>query len=184
MRNLRKRNLEIFQMSRAGAGHRTIARRFKRSRSSIDVIVRRLQEDEQLAKRNTKLLESIRRADDLDRRWPITDLFAALRLLAYTRTGLLRHFEECGTDTVSLRTLMNAAMPEPNSPDARSGLTPLLKIRGVGKKGFWSVVNQITALNLGKRSNKEWEQKLAKLKLSWRITGALPLSQPAKNSFD
>jgi hypothetical protein len=183
MRNLRKRNLEIFQMSRAGAGHRAIARRFKRSRSSIDIIVRRLQEDEQLAKRNTKLLASIRRADDLDRRWPITDLFAALRLLAYTRTGLLRRFEECGTDTVSLRTLMNAAMPEPDSPDARSGLPPLPEVRGVGKKGFWSVGNQITALDLGARSNQEWERKLAKLKLFWRITGALPLSQPPKNTF-
>jgi hypothetical protein len=153
MRNLRKRNLEIFQMSRAGAGHRAIARRFKRSRSSIDIIVRRLQEDEQQAKQNTRFLESIRRADDLDKKWQTTELIAALRLLAYTRTGLLRHFEECGTDTVSLRTLMNWAMPEPDSPDARSGLTPMLKIRGVGKKGFWSVVSQITALDLGDRSN-------------------------------
>jgi hypothetical protein len=79
---------------------------------------------------------------------------------------------------------MDAAMPEPDSPDARSGLPPLLEIRGVGKKGFWSMVNQITALDFGERSNQEWEQKLAKLKLSWKIKGALPLSQPAKNSFD
>jgi len=92
-----------------------------------------------------------------------------------TRTVLLRHFEECGTDTVSFRTLMNWAMPEPDSPDGRSGLTPLLKIRGVGKKGFWSVVTQITALDFGDRSNQEWGQKLAKLKLAWKITGALRL---------
>ena len=175
MSNLRKRNLQILKMSRAGAGHRTIARRFNRSRSSIDVIVRRLQEDEQQAKRNTQFLESIRRADDLDRRWPVPGLIAALRLLSGTRTALLRHFEECGTDTVSLRTLMNWAMPEPASPDGQSGLTPLLKIRGVGKKGFWSVVIQITALDLGDRSNQQWGQKLAKLKLAWKITGALPL---------
>ena len=175
MRNLRKRNLKIFQMSRAGVGHRTIARRFNRSRSSVDVIVRRLQEDEQLAKRNTQLLESIRQADDLDRKWPATELITALRLLSVTRTVLLRHFEECGTATVSLRTLMNLAMPESDSPDARSGLCPLLKIRGVGKKGFWSVVTQITALDFGDRSNQEWERKLAKLKLAWKITGALPI---------
>ena len=175
MSNLRKRNLQILKMSRAGAGHRAIARRFNRSRSSIDIIVRQLQEDEQQAKRNTQLLESIRRADDLDRRWPVTDLIAALRLLSVTRMVLLRHFEECGTDTVSLRTLMNWAMPEPDSPDARSGVPPLLKIRGVGKKGFWSVVTQITALDLGDRSNQEWGQKLAKLKFAWKITGALPL---------
>ena len=66
---------------------------------------------------------------DLDRRWPVPGLIAALRLLSGTRTALLRHFEECGTDTVSLRTLMNWAMPEPASPDGQSGLTPLLKIR-------------------------------------------------------
>ncbi len=137
--------------------------------------MRRLQEDEQQAKRNTQFLESIRRADDLDRRWPVTDLIAALRLLSGTRTAFLRHFEECGTDTVSLRTLMNWAMPEPDSPDGRSGLSPLLKIRGVGKKGFWSVVTQITVLDLGERSNQERGQKLAKLKVAWKITGALPL---------
>ena len=174
MRNIRKRNLQILEMSRAGKSHRAIARRFNRSRSSIDIIVRQLQEDEQQVKRNTQLLESIRRADDLDRRWPVPGLIAALRLLSGTRTALLRHFEECGTDTVSLRTLMNWAMPEPASPDGQSGLTPLLKVHGVGKKGFWSVVIQITALDLGNRSNQAWGQKLAKLKLAWKITGALP----------
>jgi hypothetical protein len=43
-------------------------------------------------------------------------------------------------------------------------MSPLLRVKGVGKKGFWSVVNGLTEMDLGRRCNEEWQKRLAKIK--------------------
>jgi hypothetical protein len=54
---------------------------------------------------------------------------------------------------------------------------PLLKVSGIGRKGFWSVANGLTNIDLGSRCNEEWRSnRLPKVKWNWRITGATPYS--------
>ena len=58
-------------------------------------------------------------------------------------------------------------------------MSPLLRVYGVGKKGFWSVVNGLTGMDLGRRCNQEWQWRLVKVKQEHGITGATPYSFPA-----
>ena len=41
---------------------------------------------------------------------------------------------------------------------------PLLRVCGIGKKGFWSVVNGLTDMDMGNRCNEEWRKKLLMVK--------------------
>jgi hypothetical protein len=50
-------------------------------------------------------------------------------------------------------------------------MSPLLKVRGVGKKGFSSVVNGLTGMDLGNRCSQEWQKRLVKVKQEHGIKG-------------
>ena len=65
-----------------------------------------------------KVLEDVRRADDLDRPWPLNDLVDALQLPTMTGTALQRHFESVECPAVSLRALMDLAVSD--TPDPRA----------------------------------------------------------------
>ncbi len=121
--------------------------------------------------RSCRLLEEIRRTNDVDRKWAVADLVDALRFIKMTRTALVHHFEWCQNKEISLRDLMDLAVSEKR--DARKGyvITPLLDFRCVGVKGFRSVVDQLTNLDLGESCNGEWRKRLERLKRGWRIKG-------------
>ena len=177
----KKRNEQIVQMSQAGETHAEIARQFDLSRSSIDIIVRRSEEERQLAEKNARILEEIRRTDDLKKKWPTPDLIDALRLIAITRNALLKHFKSVGTEEISLRELMDQAIL--GLDDKRPGylLTPLLDLKCVGKIGFFSVVSQLSNLSLGKNCDKEWKKRIAILRRCSRLISTRPgsWSEPA-----
>ncbi len=82
--------------------HREIAEQFRLSRASINAIVRHDAENRQLTERSAALLENIRQADDVDRKWPTGGLIEALRPLMVARTALLRHFDRKGANEISL----------------------------------------------------------------------------------
>ena len=58
-------------------------------------------------------------------------------------------------------------------------MSPLLRVYGVEKIGFWNVVNSLTNLDMGSRCNQEWQKRLARVKHEHRVTGAMPYSSPA-----
>jgi hypothetical protein len=42
-------------------------------------------------------------------------------------------------------------------------MPPLLRVYGLGKKGFWSVLKGLTDLDMGSRCNQEWQTRLVKV---------------------
>ncbi|MBN1857745.1 hypothetical protein JW848_00905 [Candidatus Bipolaricaulota bacterium] len=177
----KKRNEQIVQMSQAGETHAEIARQFKLSRSSIDIIVRRSEEERQLAERSDRILEEVHRADDLDKKWPSVDLIDALRLTATTRNALLKHLRSVGTEEISLRGLMDQVISGLDDKRPSYLVTPLLDLRCIGKIGFFSVVDQLSNLSLGKNCDKEWKKKILILRRCSRLVGTRPgsWSEPA-----
>lgn len=174
---VRKRNLEILKRSQLGETHRSLADRFNLSRGRIDVIVDEFQETRELAARCDRLIKAIREANDLDRSWPVEDLIAAIGPLLVTQTWLKRHFIEQRTSQLSLRALLDLAIPVAvgrDDPDVFS--SPLIRVYGVGKKGFWSVVNRLMELNFGTAFNEEWQRRLPIFRREWKITGKFPYS--------
>lgn len=105
-----------------------------------------------------------RAADDLDKTWPVVDLVDALHLLTVARARLLAHFEQQHKTELSLRELMELVISEHGDAVEAFARTPLLRIRGIGKYGFYSVAAELTETDLGPRCNAEWQRRLAVLR--------------------
>ena len=88
-----------------------------------------------------------------------------------TQNALIHNFEWDEIPEVSLRELMDLAIPERDHPKPGYLITPLLDCRCVGVEGFWSVVSGLTESNLGEKCNQEWRKRLARLRQALRIVG-------------
>jgi hypothetical protein len=165
-RDIKKRNQEIVTMSREGVSHAEIARQFRLSSSSIDLIVRKAEENRWLAEKNARILAEIRGADDLDQLWPTGDLFDVLTLPAATKKIILKAWEDKAQ--ISLRDLMElAATDVDDRPDAVA-MPSILRLRGIGKKNFCSFIDRMTNLDFGPRCNAEWQWRVDQLnRLGW-----------------
>ena len=79
--------------------------------------------------------------------------------------------EWSGIPEVSLRELMDMAIPQRNHPKPGYLITPLLDVRCIGAEGFWSGVSRLTESDLGNQCNEQWRKRLARLSQSSRIVG-------------
>lgn len=169
MNAIRKRNEQIVQLLDQGVSRRALARQFSLTPSRIALIQREVAGEKSLNARRARLREQIRQADDLDKTWPIIDLIDALWLIVITRVRLIAHFEELHKSQMTLRQFMDSLITE--SPDAASGsmAVPLLQVKGIGKKGFYSVIAEMAETDLGLRCNQEWHRRMIKLQRLWNI---------------
>ena len=98
----------------------------------------------------------------MNKLWPINDLLDALGLIVVTRKRLVDHFVEKKQDRISMRELMDMCVAVPVEGQDYT-MTPLLRVYGLGKKGFWSVVKGLTDLDMGAKCNQEWQARLVKV---------------------
>ena len=157
-----ERNRQILEMRNQGVSQTEVARRFKLSPSRIHLIERRDAADRMMGERRAKLREEIRAADDPERLWPVADLIDAVGMIVVTKKRLLDHFAEVGKQQINLLELMVMCLDAPVA-GLDFMMSPLLRVYGVGKKGFWSVVKGLTDLDMGSRCNEEWQKRLVKV---------------------
>jgi len=172
---MQERNRQILQMRRQGISRGEVALQSKLSRARIAQLEKRDARDKAMAARRADLRAEMHSADDADGLWPVNDVIDAIGLVAVTKARLLDHFTEEGRDQISLRALMDMCL-EGAADKWGFRSPPLLKVYGIGRKGFWSVVNGLTNLDMGNQCNEEWRTKLVKVKQRWGITGATPYS--------
>jgi hypothetical protein len=159
-----ERNRSILGLRKEGLPRRDVARKFRLSRGRISQIENQNAAEESLAERRAGLRRAIQNADDPEKPWPIEDLVDAIGLTGVTKKRLLDHFRRTpGAGQITLRTLMDMCV------DRRvAGLDfmmpSLLRIYGIGKKGFWAVVDGLTAMDLGAKCNGEWQIRLNELR--------------------
>lgn len=163
------RDEQILQMRERGVSRRDIARQFGITPGRIGLIERAAATEKSQAERLASLRAEIRDVDDLDKLWPVVDLIDALWLLMVARIRLLAHFEQMHKTQMSLRELMDLAVSRTNDAEPQQVSTPLLRIRGIGKYGYYSVVAELTEIDLGPRCNEEWRNRLTTLRRHWGI---------------
>lgn len=163
---IQERNQRILRMRQEGIPTRELARRFKLSTTSIIQIERTEELDKAMAERRAKLLEEIRSADDPEKLWPVIDLADAMSLIVVTKKRFLDHFNQTGQSEISLRALMGMFVQVPED-QGNFSFRPLLKIYGIGKKGFRSMVNGLTSMDLGPRCNDQWRKTLVEILHNW-----------------
>ena len=95
--------------------------------------------------------------------WPVKDLVDAVGLIVVTKKRVMEHLVKVGKEQISLRELMDMCPDAPVEGFTDFIMAPLLRVKGVGKKGFWSVVDGLTGMDLGGRCNEEWQKRLAKI---------------------
>ena len=168
MISIQERNRKILQMRREGISPREVARKFQLSPSRIYLLERRAAADQAMAEGRAKLRAEIRAADDPEKMWPVTDLADAIGPIVVTKKRLLDHFQKTGKSQIGLRELMDTcwAMPEEKG---NFMLPPLMKVCGIGKKGFWAIANGLTTMDMGSRCNNEWHHRLVMVKQSWHL---------------
>ena len=157
-----ERNRQILQLRAEGRSQTEVARTFKLSPSRIYLIEKQDAADRSMEQRRATLREEIRAADDMDRMWPVEDLIDAMGLIVVTRKRLIDHFVATGKRQISLRELMDMCLDAPVQ-ELDFMMSPMLRVYGLGKKGFWSVVKGLTDLDMGTRCNQEWQTRLVKV---------------------
>lgn len=98
----------------------------------------------------------------MDKPWPVEDLLETLGLIVVTRKRLMDHFVEKHQKQLSLRLFMDMCLDAPVE-GLDFMMSALLRVYGLGKKGFWSVVKGLTDLDMGTRCNQEWQARLVKV---------------------
>ncbi len=172
MRTCRDRNVKIRQMQEAGASQADIASTFGISIQAVRLVFGKLKADEEAFRRSGELLEEFRRADDLDKKRKVADVLDALLLMPITDTALRSWWEGYKIEEMSMREFMEWVISEKNHAKPGYLITPLLDVRCVGIKGFWSAVKRLTESDLGQKCNAEWRRRLVRLRKCSRIVGA------------
>ena len=178
MTTISHRNQEIIQMRREGMSQTEVARRFNLSPSRVYLIEKQDAATRAMEGRRARMIKQLQDANDMDKLWPVEDLLDALGLIVVTRKRLVDHFAEKKQDQISLREFMDMCVDAPVE-GLDFMMSPLLRVYGLGKKGFWSVVKGLTDLDMGTRCNQEWQWRLAKVMQKHRVTGATTYSTPA-----
>jgi hypothetical protein len=171
LKAVQQRNVRIRQMQESGASMADIASNFDMSVEAVRSVCHKLDANAAARQRCWDLLQEFRRADDLDKNWTVAEVLNALRLMTTTRTGLSWTFAWSKTEQISLRGFMELVISERTHAQAGYLITPLLDIRNIGVKGFWTAVGRLTEADLGEKCNREWRRRLARLRQASRIVG-------------
>jgi hypothetical protein len=171
MRRCQERDTRIRQMGKAGASRKEIASAFGMSVKAVGLVFRKIEAEEAAIRMSRDLLQEFRRADDPDKRWKVADVLDALLLMTTTTTALRWWFDGDKIEATSLRGFMELVISERRHAELGYLIAPLLDIRCVGVKGFWSAVRRLTELDLGPRCNQEWSRRIARLRRASRIVG-------------
>ncbi len=137
----------------------------------VHQIVRKFETEEVVSARTKRFTNYLYSADDLDKKWKVSHLMQALRPNTITQNAIIRHFQQAKTSSISMRELMDLAIPQQEHPKPGYQLAPLLKLPCVGIDGFWSLVGSLTQVRLGEVCHGEWRKRLGRLKGCPRITG-------------
>jgi len=170
-------------MRQAGASYREIAQVFGLSKQAIGAILQGFAVEKSKLEKRHEMLEEIRMANDPDRKWAATDLLEALGVITMARNAVANYFQWRQMTEISLRELMDLVISE--KQHARLGylISPLIDLRCMGRRGFWSVVRQLTELDLGERNNQEWTGRLRRLRQCSRIRGEIQYGWPRPGDF-
>lgn len=157
-----ERNQKILQMLKEGVPQSEVARRFHLSPSRIYLIEKQDAAIRAMEGRRGMMVKQLQEADDMDKPWPVGDLLDALGLMGVTKKRLMDHFVAKRQSQISLREFMDMCLDAPVE-GLDFMMSPLLRVYGLGKKGFWCVVKGLTDLDMGTRRSQEWQTRLVKV---------------------
>lgn len=162
MTSIAERNQKILQMLKDGMTQSEVAKTFHLSPTRVYLIEKQDAKTRTMEGRRTKVLKQLQEADDMDKPWPVKDLLDTLGLIVVTRKRLVDHFVEKNQEQLTLRQFMDMCVDAP--VEGRDFMmAPMLRVYGLGRKGFWSVVKGLTDLDKGTRCNQEWQTRLVKV---------------------
>jgi hypothetical protein len=171
-----ERDARIRQMHDAGIGSHDIGKSFGISAKAVQVVLKKLRDQEQARQRSAELLKDFRSADDLDKGWKVDVMLDALNLATRARIAIGYWCEWKTVSEMTLRQVIDLVLPDQSHPKGGYLITHMLSLRNVRIQTFWLTVKRLTESDLGMRCNLEWRRRLERLIQASRIVGDGPYS--------
>lgn len=168
--SLHKRNAEIFQERNSGKTYRDIASNFGLSPERIEQIVKRYHAENEQEKRSSNLVADIRKADDIDKKWPTETLLHGLHFSWLAKRCLTKYFESSKLTEISLKELMDFLICDYEGiPSDIREVCPVFIQVNAGWKTFWALMSFFSEQNFGLSFTAEWDKRLKKF-LSFAVS--------------
>jgi hypothetical protein len=155
----RARNEAISDLLRQGVPFADLASQFQISVKRVAAINEEAQERAASRKRAAGLRREMRAANDIDRRWPIETVMAALNLDARAHGCLERHLRASGRLEASLRDVMDFLVTGAGADADFRDLIPNISHRRLGKLTFTSLASVLCRANFGQVFREEWTKR-------------------------
>lgn len=156
---INERNSRIIHLRSQGISRKNIAKEFELTIARIDQILSRYKSEKEIEKRSADLLKQSKQSDDLDKKWPLTDLINALHLSARTRNLVIKYFISENETAISLNELIVSITPKDSVSKYALTSVPIIKQKGLWKKLFREIVHQLSVADFGDAFNALWENR-------------------------
>ena len=150
---------DILQMRSEGKTYSEIGHHFRISRSRVGHIIQHERQRAKLAQRSAAIHARMRAVNDLDRKWPVEDLFCVLDLPPRADTVLRSHFEKQGVTECSLRDLMDLLIPFVEGSGDYYDHLPAYRIKYLGQIFYGQMIKGLSAVDGGDEFATEWEDR-------------------------
>ena len=159
MNRNRKRNDEILALLEEGVPSLHLAERFRISVERVNAIQAEAAARGEAGKRSREVRRQMRATDDLDRRWPIETVLAALDMDPRPHNCLEKHLRADGRTDASLRDMLDCLVRDVDESADFQVAMPNLWRKGLGTFTFASVAAAFNRSNLGKAFRQEWTRR-------------------------
>ena len=139
----KERNARIIYLRNQDVSVRDIAKEFDLTKARIYKIISRDKAETEIEKRGEKLIKWIKLSDDMEKKWPLTDLIYGVHLSIRPRNLLIDYFASINIKTISLNELLDFITPRNSYTQSLLYSAPIIKQTRFGRKMYKEVVHQI-----------------------------------------
>ena len=166
MRDKKFRNLKILEMKIRGLSYGEIAHIFDISRDRVRQVLQELDFEEKRKQRAQKIFQDIKSSNNIEKEWPIGVIIEGLVLPKTVTWRLVRYFEAEDVFQLTLKDFMDLLIVDNDRvpKDFREAF-PICNGSRIGPWTHSVIVNYVSRQDLGATWNKEWSNRLEKLRI-------------------
>jgi hypothetical protein len=160
MKQNKERDRQIVAILDGGVPIQEVGLRFNLSDEAVKRVQREAREAQERMRRAEKAQKEIRRANDIDRQWPVETIIEAMGITdVLADKAFDRMLRGAGRAEISLRQMLDLFMiaPRPGMNDHSDFMPSLHRQRGLGWKTYIRLLAAPAKVNFGPAFRREWD---------------------------
>jgi hypothetical protein len=166
MKQNKERDRQIVALLDGGVPIQEVGLRFDLSDEAVKRVQREAREAQERMRRAEKAQKEIRRANDIDRQWPVEMIVEAMGITdVLADKAFDRLLRSTGRPEISLRNMMDLLMiaPRPVMNESWDFMPSLFRQRGLGSKTYVRLLAAPAKVNFGTAFRREWNDRRRKV---------------------